>query len=364
MEFEDWFVSRARVSSKRHARVTTDDRVALFQQLATLISSGTPLLESIQVCAQQSESTKLQETLDEIAERISSGSPLHAAMAEYPNVFETHWVNVIQTGEAAGKIGLVLHELNQKIREQREARRQLMGALAYPIILSIVSVIAITVLLSFVVPTFASMFAEMGSELPQLTQFVVNLSDFVVHYGIFVAAGLFGLGLGFRQYLKTELGRRRTTAVALSVPLLGELLVYSAMYRFASGLALLLKSGVPMLEALNTLAGVFHLSPIYRDAVVHAQEKVAAGAPLADSLQDTNLFTNMMTSMVHVGEESATLAGVMEQTAPYYKERMQNIVTKLTKLMEPTIIVIMGAAIAVVMMSIYLPMFEMAGHVK
>jgi type IV pilus assembly protein PilC len=363
MAFEDWFIEHARVSSKQHRKVTLDDKLTFFQQLATLVSSGTPLLQAIQICAQQTQSNRLREVLDEVATRVSSGSSLYAAMANYPDVLERHWIEVVGTGEISGTMGAVLIDLVEQIRQTRETRRKITGALTYPIILVAVAIASVTVMLWLVVPTFAGMFKEMGAELPGITQFVVDASNFVVKYGIFVLAGLITAAVAFRQYMKTEPGRRRVGAFGLATPLVGELMVQSAMYRFASNISLLLKSGLPMLDALTALAGVFHSSPIYRDAIARAQQRVAAGRPLADSLEESGLFTSMMTHMVRIGEESAQLAGVMNQIAPYYKEKMESLIAKVTKLTEPVIIVGLGTTIAGLMMAIYMPMFDMAGKV-
>jgi len=279
-------------------------------------------------------------------------------------VFEDHWIELIGVGEVSGKMSMVLCDLNAQIREANDMRRKVTGALIYPSILLIVAVAVVIVMLWVVVPTFADMFEEMGAELPGITQFVMNASDFVVAYGVFILVGAVGLAVAFRQYMKTEAGRRRVGAVGLAMPLVGELLVQSAMYRFASNLALLLRSGVPMLETLSALGTVFSASPIYRDAIDHAQNRVVAGQPLADSLEETGLFTNLMTNMVRLGEQSAQLAGVMEQLAPYYKERLHGFIAKVTKLMEPGIIVLMGGVISTIMLAIYIPMFDMAGAVK
>jgi type IV pilus assembly protein PilC len=363
MAFEDWFLERARTTGKVHNKLTIDDKLTFFQQLATLVSSGTPILQAVHICAQQSQSSRMRQILQEVAERVASGSSLHAALSNHTDAIEPSWVEVIGTGEVAGKMGFVLLELVSQIREARETRRKVIGALTYPIILIVVAIAAVTVMLWLVVPTFAGMFREMGAELPGITQFVVSASDFVVRYGIFVVIGLVGAGVAFRQYLKTDFGRRRVGAVGLATPLVGELMVQSAMYRFASNIGLLLKSGLPMLETLTALSGVFHSSPIYRDAIARARGRVAAGRSLADSLEDTRLFTSMMTNMVRVGEESGQLASVMQEIAPYYKEKMEGLIAKVTKLMEPVIIIGLGSTIAVLMLSIYMPMFDMAGKV-
>jgi len=146
--------------------------------------------------------------------------------------------------------------------------------------------------------------------------------------------------------------------------MVGELCVQSAMYRFASNIALLLKSGIPMLETLSVLEGVFHANPVYREAIIRVHNRVAAGRPLAASLEETRLFTTMMTNIVRIGEESGQLALVMEQIAPYYKEKMESLIAKVTKLLEPLIIVGMGSTVAGLMLAIYMPMFEMAGKVQ
>ena len=284
-------------------------------------------------------------------------------VSQHEGVFEPHWLGVIQTGEVSGKLGSVLLDLNQQIREQRDTRRKVTGAMIYPATLIVVAVAAVAVMLWLVVPTFATMFRDMGAELPGITQFVMDASDLIVQKGLYVLAGLAVVVFAFRKYMATDGGRRRVTSIALAVPMVGELMVNSAMYRFASNTSLLLKSGVPMLDALATLRGVFQTNPIYRDALEMTQRRVAAGRSLAESLEATGLFTHMLTNMVRTGEESGQLAGVMEQLAPYYKEKVEGLITKTTKLLEPAIIVIMGGTIATVMMSIYLPMFELAGKV-
>jgi type IV pilus assembly protein PilC len=338
--------------------------MTFFQQLSTLVSSGTPLLSAIQLAAEQTQSRRMRGILQEIAGRVAAGSSLHAVLGDYREVFEDHWIEVIGTGEVSGKMGMVLCELNEQIRESRETRRKVTGALIYPIVLLIVAAVVVTAMLWFVVPTFAAMFREMNAKLPSITQHVMSASDFIVAYGIYFVLGIVVIVFVARRYLHTENGRRRVGAIGLAVPVVGDLMIQSAMYRFASNLGLLLKSGVPMLETLSALGSVFHANPLYRDALLRAQARVAAGQPLADSLEETGLFTSMMTNMVRIGEESAQLSGVMEQIAPYYKEKMHGFITKVTKLLEPAIIVLMGGTVAGLMLAIYLPMFEMAGAVK
>jgi type IV pilus assembly protein PilC len=363
MAFEDWFIAHARVASKPHKSITLDDKMTFFRQLSTLIAAGTPLLQAVQTAAEQSQSTRLGRVLAEIAGRVSAGSSLHSAAAAYPGIFQYHWIEVIRTGEVTGQMSTVLMELNKQIRDSRETRRKVTGSLMYPIILIVIAVTAVVVMLWLVVPTFAGMFKDMGAQLPGITQFVVDASAFVVKYGPYIVGAIIALAVAFRQYMKTEAGRRRVGGIGLAVPLVGDLIIQSAMYRFSSTIALLLKSGVPMLETLTTIEGVFRGNPVFRTAMGRVHDRVAAGRPLAASLEETGLFTSMMYNMVKTGEESGQLAVVMEQIAPYYKEKMEGLIGKLTKLLEPVIIMGMGITVAGLMMSIYMPMFEMAGKV-
>ena len=214
-------------------------------------------------------------------------------------------------------------------------------------------------------PTFAKMFNDMGAKLPAITQYVVDASNFIVAYGLYPRSSSSWCSIvGFRKFMKTEPGRRYVGGPLMVLPSVGELMVQLAMYKFASNLSLLLKSGVPMLETINTVKGIFQNDPLYRDALERVSLRVASGKALYVSLQETGLFLPMLTSMVQVGEESGQLALVMEQIAPFYKEKMETMILKVTKMLEPLIIMFMGTSIAGLMLAIYMPMFEMAGNVK
>ena len=249
MSFVDFVISHAKMSSKPHKKVKLDDKMSFFHQLATLVSSGTPLLQALRISSEQNQSLRMRKVLEEIVARVASGSSLNGAAANYPDIFEHHWVEIIKTGEVTGKMGTVLIELNKQIRDSRETRRKVMGSLMYPIILLNVAVIAVTVMLWMVVPTFAKMFKDMGAELPGITQFVVDASNNVVKYGPYATVVLVGAGIGVKMYSKTESGRLYFGGTGMVLPMVGELMVQMAMYRFSSNIALACSSpGVPMLE--------------------------------------------------------------------------------------------------------------------
>ena len=364
MSLDSWFLSHARVSAKQHGRASLDDKMTFFQQLGSLLASGTPLLRALHVAAEQNQSKNLQGIMEEVAERVASGTALHVAIQSATDMFPMHWVAMIATGEATGKLDEVLVDLNRQIRESAETRSKFIGSMIYPCVLIFVAALVVFAMLWFIVPTFGDMFKEMGAELPSITVFVLDISDQVAAYGLYVLGALGVGGYFFKRWLNTEAGRRHAISFMVAIPVVGDLVIQSSMYRFASNLSLLLKSGVPMLETMQTVADVFAAQPPYRDALEYARKRMAAGRSLADGLQESGLFTSMMVNAVRVGEESAQLGRVMEEIAPYYREKTQAFMARATKLAEPLIIMIMGAVISVVMLAIYIPMFEMAGNVK
>ncbi|QEH35856.1 Type II secretion system protein F [Aquisphaera giovannonii] len=364
MPFNEWVVDHARVVKRPHRAARLEDTLAFFHQLSTLVGSGTPLLQALKISAAQSESVKLRAILEQITGRVAAGSTFHASAAAYPHVFEFAWIEAIRTGEVTGKMAQVLVDLNKQIRDSRETRRKVKASLMYPCVLVVVAVVCVTLMLWLVVPTFAGMFRDMGAELPAITRHVVDASNAVVAYGHYGVVAAVVAAVGSRRLMRTEAGRRYVGGLLMALPLVGELRVEMAMYRFASNLSLLLKSGVPMMETMDTVREIFRNDPHYRDALKRVRSRVAAGRPLHLSLQETGLFLPMLTSMVQVGEESGQLAAVMEQVTPYYREKMEAMILKLTKMLEPLIIMFMGAAIAGMMLAIYMPMFEMAGNVK
>ena len=183
-------------------------------------------------------------------------------------------------------------------------------------------------------------------------------------YGPYCVVGIIAAVIGFKKFQKTDAGRLYVGGVLMVLPSVGELMIGMAMYQFASSISLLLKSGVPMMETMNTLTGIFKKNPIYHAALERVRSRVAAGKSLHSALEETGIFLPMLTNMVQVGEESGQLAQVMEQIAPFYKEKMESMILKVTKMMEPLIIMGMGTSIAGLMLAIYMPMFDMAGAVK
>jgi len=355
-----WFQRHVRVSSRAHPRISSDDKLRFFQQLTTLFAAGTPLLETLLISAQQSESIKMQGVIRTLAERVSSGTSLHQAAADFPKVFDPQWIEILKVGEASGQLGNVLSSLTAHINTTRETRAKIVSAMIYPCILICVAVTAVTVMLWKVVPVFTDFFKEAGSKLPGITQFVIDLSNFLQKDGLYLVGGVGTAVFLIRYYLRTPGGQRLFTKALLTTPMVGECAVEAYMERFATNMVLLLHSGLPLLDALHSMQGVFRNNAVYSEAIRHVASRVANGSGLAPAMQETGLFTTMMISMVQVGEVSGELALVMDQVAIYYRKRVEALLQRLTGMIEPVVILGMGVTVAAILTSIYLPMFQMA----
>jgi len=359
----NWLKKHIRTSSKMHKGIKGDDKIQFFQQLTTLFAAGTPLLEALHIAAHQSQSVKMQSVVRTIADRVAGGLSLHQAAANFPNVFDQQWIEVIKTGEMSSQLTDVLTSLTEHIVLAREMRSKLISAMIYPCILTIVAILAVTVMLWKVVPTFAKFFEDFDAKLPGITEKVIELSKFLQSNGLVLLGGVVGFVFVFRWYAHTDGGKRLLDRLVLTAPLIGDIAVQSAMERFASNAALLLRSGLPLLETLESMQGVFHNNTVYSEAFRKIQQRVAAGGGLAPAMEQSGLFTSLVVSMTRVGEESGQLVTVLDEISSYYRKKVEAALERLTSAIEPIVILGMGVIVATILMSIYLPMFEMAGSV-
>jgi type IV pilus assembly protein PilC len=358
-----WVQKHIRISNKLHKKIKADDKMQFFHHLTTLFAAGTPLLEALQIATRQTQSLRMQMVIGTIAEKVAAGTSLNQAAAEFPKVFDRQWIEVIKTGEISGQLTHVLTALTDYIKTSREMRGKVVSAMIYPSIMCCIAVLAIVIMLWKVVPVFSAFFADFGSKLPAITQTVVDISEFLQKRGLVLFGGIGVAVFGIRSYLKTEKGKHILDQMMLSTPMIGECVVYVNMEKFATNMVLLLKSGLPLIETMTSLQGVFHNNTVYREAMYKIQQRVSSGAGLANAMEESRLFTSMVLSMVKVGEESGELAKVLDQVSLYYRGKVKEIVERLTGCVEPVVILGMGVSVAVILTSIYLPMFQMAGGV-
>ncbi len=351
---------RVRMKLKRHPGIKTDDMIMFFQQLATLVNSGTPILQALLLAGDQNESVKLSKIGSELAAGVAAGQSLYAVAEQYPKVFKSHWVQMIRVGELTGQLGSILTQLRFHLEKQKEMRGKIVSALTYPVILLGVAVSSVTIMLWKVIPTFAGFFDDMGGELPKITQYVLAFSDFVQSKGPYILLSLIILSFLIKKYISTEKGRKVFSQFIMMIPGVGELMVLITMEKFAGNLGLLLKSGTPLMEALTTVQEMFISNFIYYETFGEVSKSVAAGGGLSDSLGDTYLFTPMVTNMVRIGEESGNLPDVLAELSDFYGSKVEGKLLSVTGALEPIIVIFMGVAVAGLLGSVYLPMFQLS----
>ena len=333
--------------------------VVLFtRQLATMITSGLPLVQSLDILSNQIEDKNLRGIVREIKAKIEGGSRFADALRDYPKCFDELYVNLVVAGEEGGMLDTVLNRLAIYMEKIEKLKKKIKSAMIYPISIIVVAIGVVMVLLIFVIPVFEGMFKDMGAELPAPTQIVINLSKFVKSYIIHM---IIALGIGvflFRRYYRTENGRRSVDRLVLKVPVFGVLALKSSVARVTRTLATLLSSGVAILESLVIVARVAK-NKIIEDALIVARARISEGKSMSEPLQDSGIFPPMVVQMVQVGESTGALDNMLNKIADFYEEDVDNLVTNLTSLMEPIIMMFLGVILGGLIIAMYLPIFKL-----
>ncbi|MBI3312391.1 MAG: type II secretion system F family protein [Candidatus Omnitrophica bacterium] len=342
------------------SRVSTDDNVLFCQQLATLLEAGIPLLRGLEVICAQVESRPLLVALEQMRQDIEGGRTFRDAMAKQPKIFSGLWVNLVETGEASGHLAQSLRQLSRYLESARQLQSKAMTALTYPAVLIGASILAIVIFLLKIIPMFNNLFTSMNVKLPLLTQIIINMSDVVRHYVIVVAAGVAVTIWIVRRLVRTPQGRGVVDRMLLKLPVLSPLIVNLQLAQFASGLGTLLESGVPILFSLEIVESSAS-NKVYGQAIGEVKERVREGKTMAEPMSRMELFPPMMVQMVQVGEEIGELGKMLEQIAAYYEARVTVFIERMTVLFEPIAIMVMGAVIGTLVVSMFLPIFSLAG---
>jgi len=352
-----------RVGRSTHRGVRGADLLAFFSQMGTLFKAGTPLLEAITIASEQTDSRRLAQIATRVGRAVAGGGSLHDALSRFPRQFKPEWVAVIRSGEESGKLGPVLDALVEQILAAAELRRRLLGALAYPLLILAVSTGCVAVMLLAVVPAFARMFHGLGKSLPSITQHVLDASDVLRAHGPLLALGGIAACMGVRHLLRTPGGRAIWDRFRIGLPLIGDIEVQRTMQRFSSNLSLLLRSGLPILDALGSLRRVLGTNSVYDRAMRHVERRVGSGSHVAAAMRETGVFTPLMTRLVHIGEESGALPAVLDEADLLYRRRLASAVAVLTRSIETFALLFMACGVAVILCAIYLPLFSMASGV-
>jgi len=338
--------------------------IAVFsRQLATMMSAGVPMVQGFEIVAGGQTNPRMKDMLTDIKTNIEGGSALHESLGKYPVQFDELYVNLVKAGESAGVLDTVLDTIASYKENIESLKGKIKKAMFYPAIVIAVAILVSCILLMFVVPQFESVFKNFGADLPAFTQMLVSASRFMVSYWwmllLIFAGSIFALIVVYKRSQKVQhfVGR-----MLLKLPVVGAILRQSAIARFARTLGVTFRAGVPLVEALDSVANATG-SVVYNDAVKRVREDVAVGHQLQLAMRQTNLFPNMVVQMVAIGEEAGALDKMLFKVADFFEEEVNNAVDALASLLEPFIMVIIGVLVGGMVIGMYLPIFKLAAVV-
>ena len=347
----------------RKGKISAQDIATFSRQIATMMSSGVPMVQAFDLIAGGTKNQALATMLLDIKANIEGGSSLHEAIGRHPIYFDELYRNLVKAGESAGVLDTVLDTVASYKENIETLKGKIKKALFYPAAVIAVAILVSAILLIFVVPQFKMVFASFGADLPAFTLMILGLSEFVVAYWWLILLIGIGVSWAFMQFYRRSNNFQHLIARAmLKLPVIGGILHASAVARFARTLALTFKSGVPLVEALETVAGATG-NMIYERAVLKMKEDVAVGYSLAISMRQVNLFPTMVEQMTSIGEEAGALDTMLFKVAEYYEREINNAVDTLTSLLEPFIIVIIGGMVGSLVIAMYLPIFKLGAVV-
>ncbi|MEZ5169794.1 MAG: type II secretion system F family protein [Acidimicrobiia bacterium] len=344
-------------------RVRLKDLAVFSRQFATMINSGLTLLKSLSVLEEQTESEELGKVVREVRLDVERGSSLSVALARRPKVFNSLYVAMVKSGETSGTLDQSLERIAHTIEKQVQLRRKVISAMTYPTMVGLFAFLITLAMLIFIVPQFKDMYADLEGTLPAPTRALLAVSEFTQKYWYIWALGGIVGAFGFRRWINSESGRQRWDTIKLRIPVFGPLVRKIALARFSRTLAALTRSGVPILEALDIVAQTAG-NWVVATAVRDAQTAVKGGDTLAHKLQDHEVFPPMVIQMISVGEETGALDEMLDKIAEFYENEVETTVDALTSLIEPILIVIMGAIIGGMVIALYLPMFNIINLIE
>jgi len=346
--------------------VDTKDLVTFSRLFATMIDAGLPLVQCLDILAGQQQNKIFAGVLKDVKGAVEQGSTFSDALAKHPKVFDELFVNLIRAGETGGILDNIMARLSIYLEKRQKLVRQLKGALSYPTIVLCIAIGVMTVMLTFVIPAFENMFKEFGGgkdNLPALTRMMVAISHGFISYLPFVVVIVAGLVTAFVYTYKTPAGKRAFHKMLLQIPVMGGTLQKIAVARFTRTLGTLLQSGVPILDALEICAKTSG-NVVIESGIMLVRTRISEGKNMAEPLVEAKVFPSMVVQMIAVGEQTGALDQMLSKIADFYEEETDIAVASLTSMLEPIMMVGIGGMVGVVLVSMYLPIFTLAGNVK
>jgi type IV pilus assembly protein PilC len=358
--------TRIRKQSKAFStggKVKPEDIAIFSRQLATMLGAGIPLVQAFEIIGTGHDKPAMQKLVLEIKAEVEGGTSLHEALAKHPLYFDDLFVNLVEAGEQAGALEGLLDKVATYKEKSEAVKKKVKKALFYPAAVLVVAVIVTVILLIFVIPQFEDLFKSFGADLPAFTQMIINLSKFVQRYGVLLALIVGGAIYAFGYFYKRSRRMRQLLdRLSLKLPIIGPILNKAAIARYARTLSTMFAAGVPLVEALDSVAGACG-NIVYEDGVMKMRDEVATGQRLQRAMENTGLFPNMVVQMIAVGEESGALDTMSGKVATFYEDDVDAAVDSMSSLLEPLIMAILGVLVGGLVIAMYLPIFKLGSVV-
>lgn len=347
-------------------RVKLSDLSIFCRQFSTMVDAGVSLVRCLSVLGEQTVSPKLRRIIADIESEVQGGQTLSKSMAKYPNVFSSLFVGLIRAGEVGGALEESLQRLSTFLEKDMELRRKVKGAMTYPCIVMVVALAIVIGLVTFIVPRFLELFTDLGMKedaMPVMTLMLMKFSHFLTSKWWIALGVLIAFLIAFKMFVQTRIGRRIYDRVKLKAPVFGKLNHKVCLARFSRTLATLLTSGVPILQALETVSGTV-ANEIIGDAILEARSRIREGDRIGDPLQKSKMFPPMVVQMISIGEESGSLDQMLTKVADFYESEVDAALQSLTSAIEPLMIVVLGAAVGFIVISMFMPLLAIIGELS
>lgn len=342
-----------------HSKIKVKEKAVFFRLLAVMLNAGLPLIKSLRTLGVQSEKNpRLSKILYALAGSIEGGKSFSEAMLGYPDVFGDAEVGMVKSGEASGQLNKTLKAIASEQEKNASITGKVKGAMIYPIVILSLLVAAMTLIVMMVVPQLETLFSQAGSDLPLPTKILVTMSDIANNYFVFVLIGMVLFGMAFSWWRKTRTGRLYIDTVKINLPVFGDIFRKLTLSKFSRGFANMMGSGVPIIKSIEIVSHAIG-NEVYKRRLVLTAEDMRRGIPMAENMSESKLFPKMLVNMIEVGEQTAQLENVMLKVAEFYDEEVDNVVSALTKIMEPMILIVIGLGVGFLVAAIMLPIMSL-----
>jgi len=339
------------------------DLAILTRQLATMVNAGVSILRALTIVQSQTDNAKLKRTIEEVSTKVEGGTALSVALAEFPRIIPPIMVHLVRAGETGGFLDRSLLMVADNFEAETKLRSKVKSALTYPVVVLIIALLAVAAMLIFIVPVFDKMFKDLGGKLPAVTQFLVDLSHAMPIAGPIILVVGVAFAIWWGRNKNTDAVRRVVDPLKLKIPVFGKLNTKIALTRFTRNFATMLASGVPIMQSL-AIVGATSGNQVISSSLQSVQDSVRQGRPIAESLAEVGLFPEMLIQMVGIGEESGAIDSMLEKTADFYDDEVEQMSSQLTAMLEPLMIVFMGSLLGFMIVALYMPMFMIFQNIQ